>query len=157
SAGIEDSANVFTTQVLHRTGKSIEGRGARVEHSVEEAAFQRHEWAKGMMTHFKFGSEEAVKEPDVGALKRHTAGGGVGEALGKDLVEVIAHFAFELQPAIRGDGESPSESGEVGVVCLGETEVVGEDADLKMIFFGLSASARYSYGCDACEQNQQSK
>ena len=69
------------------------------------------------MSKLQFGSEEAMQEANIGALQGHAARGGIREAFGEHLVEVIAHLGLELEPAIRGDRESTAQSRKIGF-CL---------------------------------------
>src|SRR6266403_1404467 len=92
---------------------------------------------KTAMAEVELRAEKGVEYADVGAHdgngRRH--GGSVGEAFGKDLVEVIAHFGFEQDGFVNLEGETRACAGEVRF-CLREMKIVGINAGLNVIVLG---------------------
>src|SRR5262249_51802213 len=102
---------------------------------------------KAAVAEFEFWTEQAMKSANVGTGDGNRAGGSVCETLGKDFVEVVAHFAFEFELPVSGESEASAQTRKV-CVGLGQAKVVGVCADLDVIGFRFLGESRAWDGCD---------
>src|SRR5579859_424491 len=86
------------------------------------------------MAELELGADEAVKNAKIGGDDGNGGRGGcvIGEAFGKNFVEVVADFGFEQDGFERVKAEASADAGEIGI-GLGEAKIVGVNAGLDVI------------------------
>src|ERR1700722_1861822 len=117
AAGIEDGVDVSGAEAFDGTGERIKGSRTIVEAKVHESPFHRHERMYGKMADLEFGSEHTMEDAEVGAIDRDCASAGVCESLGEHLVEIVGHFAFQLDHLVSGESQASAETCRV-CTCL---------------------------------------
>src|SRR5579859_1764579 len=97
TTGIKDTGEVAGAEILDGTDSVADGGRTGVEEEVVEPAFDCEKGMEAVMAEFEFWPEEAVEHAQIGIREsnRRWNGGVVGEAFGKNLVEVVTHFSFQ--------------------------------------------------------------
>src|ERR1700704_1130349 len=135
AARIEHAADVLATEIIDAAEKSSDG-GRRVVHpEVDKAAFEGDKWMHvPVFAEIYFRAEFAVQGSQTGATNSDDAGSGVAERLGESLIEIVAHFSFQLNVAVSNEANASAYAGHVRVRLV-QTQIVSKNADLNVLGF----------------------
>src|SRR5258707_3597600 len=135
AARIEHAADVLATEIIDAAEKGSDGGWGVVNPEINKAAFESYKRMHvPVFAEIHFRAEFAVQGSQTGATNSDDAGSGVAERFGESLIEIVAHFSFQLNVAISNEAESIAYTGHVRVGLV-QTQIVSEDANLYVLCF----------------------
>src|SRR5579862_5325524 len=151
AAGIKFGDHVAGSQVRNRAAEGAEGDAVGIEAEAGASAFGGEKHTHRTTIELKLWSEEPVDPANVGARE-----GAVAEAFGEDLVEVIAHFGFELEPGCDVEAGAGAHSGQVRARLAPVVEFA-EDAELEVVeaSAGRAIGGRLTKSCGRGETHDR--
>jgi hypothetical protein len=117
SSGVKGGVHILSAQVIHRTGEGPRACWSSAEVVIHKSALREDKRVEGSVAQVEFWPKLSMQNPHVGALGRDGAGAVVGKAFGKDSVEIVGHFAFELEAPENWHSEAAAYAELLVLVC----------------------------------------
>src|SRR6266403_1181812 len=107
AARIEHAADILTTEIVYAAEKGSDGGWRVVDPEIDKAAFKSYKRMHvPVFAEIHFRAEFAVEGSQTGAANSDDTGSRVAERLGESLIEVVAHFRFELDVAVSDEANA---------------------------------------------------
>src|SRR6267154_3177589 len=116
AARIEHAADILTTEIVDAAEKGSDGGWRVVDPEINKATFESYKRMHvPVFAQIHLRAEFAVQGSQTGAANGDDASSGVVERLGESLIEIVAHFGFELDVAVSDEAKACAYAGHVRV------------------------------------------
>src|SRR5258705_9299655 len=107
AARVEHAADILTTEIVDAAEKGSDGGWRVVDAEINKAAFESYKRMHvPVFAEIHFRAEFAVQGSQTGAANSDNASSGIVERLGESLIEIVAHFSFELDVAVSDEANA---------------------------------------------------